>query len=59
MGWCVPISEPNPLAADDVHERVAHGTKAATQIACELLNAERGGRLQHSVVRPAVIFVEQ
>ena len=42
-----------------MQERVSHGSKAATEIARELLRAERGGRLQNPVVRPAVIFVEQ
>jgi len=49
----------NPTRRRDVHERVSHGTKAAAQIARELLSAERGDRLQNPVVRPAVVFVEQ
>jgi hypothetical protein len=57
--WLLPIRKPTPLAADDVHERVSHGTKAAAQIARELLIAELGGFLQDPVVRPAVVFVEQ
>src|SRR5712692_3891097 len=59
MGRLLPIRKPTPLAADDVHQRVSHGTKAAAQIARELLGAERGNRLQNPVVRPAVVFVEQ
>jgi hypothetical protein len=59
MGRLLPIRKPTPLAADNVHERVSHGTKPAAQIARELLNAERGDRLQNSVVRPPVVFVEQ
>src|SRR2546422_6163617 len=59
MGRLLPISKPTPLAADDVHERVSHGTKAAAQIARELLIAQPGDRLQNPVVRPAVVFVEQ
>jgi hypothetical protein len=59
MGRLLPIRKPNPFATDDVEERVPHGTKATTQIVRELLSAERGNRLQNSVVRPTVIFVEQ
>ena len=59
MGRLLPIRKPTPLAADNVHERVSHGTKAAAQIARELLSAEHGDGLQNSVVRPAVVFVEQ
>ena len=59
MGRLLPILKPNPLAADDVDERVPHGTKATTQIVRELICAERGNRLQNPVVRPAVVFVEQ
>src|SRR5437660_11965518 len=59
MGRLLPIRKPTPLAADNVHERVSHGTKPAAQIARELLNAERGDRLQNSVVRPPVVVVEQ
>jgi len=59
MGRLLPIRKPNPLAADDVDERVPHGTKATTQIVGELVSAERGDRLQKPVVRPAVVFVEQ
>src|SRR5260370_41461278 len=59
MGRLLPIREPNPLAADDMHERVSHGTKATAQIARELLSTERADRLQDPVVRPAVVFVEQ
>ena len=55
----LPVRKPNPLAADDVHERVSHGTKAAAQIARELVSAELGGRLQNPVVRPTVVLVEQ
>lgn len=36
---------------------VWHGTKAAAQIVCELISAERGDRVQDPVVRPAVVFV--
>jgi hypothetical protein len=42
-----------------VHERVSHGTKAAAEIARELLSAERGGGFQNPVVRPTVVFVEE
>jgi hypothetical protein len=59
MGQLLPIHKPNPLAADDVDERVSHGAKATTQIVRELLGGERGDRLQNPVVRPAVVFVEQ
>ena len=59
MGRLLPVRKPNPLAADDVHERVSHGTKAAAQIARELVSAELGGRLQNPVVRPTVVFVQQ
>ena len=59
MGRVLPIRKPNPLPADDVDQRVPHGTKATTHIARELLSVERGGCLQDSVVRPAVVFVEQ
>src|ERR1700730_12390071 len=59
LGCSLPISKPNPLAADDVQQRVSHRTKAAAQITRELLSAERGGRLQNSVVRPAVVFAQQ
>ena len=59
MGRLLPIRKPTSLAADNVHERVSHGTKPAAQIARELLNAERGDRLQNSVVCPAVVLVEE
>src|SRR5712692_7089496 len=59
MGRLLPIRKPTPLAADDVHQRVSHRTKAAAQITRKLLSAERGDRLQNPVVRPAVVFVEQ
>jgi hypothetical protein len=59
MGRVLPIRKPNPLAADDVNERVPHGTKATTQVASELLGAQRGGCLQDPVVCPAVVFEEQ
>ena len=52
------VRKPNPLAADDVHERVSHGTKGAAQIARELLSAECANRLQNPVVRPAVELVK-
>src|SRR5262249_5887490 len=57
--WRLPIFKPAPLAGDDVHQRVAHGTKAAAQIARELLRAERGDSPQNPVVRPTVVFIEQ
>jgi hypothetical protein len=47
MGRLLPIRKPNPLAADDVEERVPHGTKATNQIVRELLSAERGNCLQN------------
>src|ERR1700687_2322346 len=59
MGCFLPVSKPNPLAADDMHQRVSYRTKAAAQITRELLSAERGGRLQNLVVRPTVVFVQQ
>jgi len=59
MFHLLPVRKPDPLTADDVDERVSHGTKAAAQIARELLSAELGDRLQNPVVRPAVVFVEQ
>ena len=59
MRRILPIRKPNPLPADDVDERVPHGTKATTQIARELLSAEGEGGLQDSIVGPAVVFVEQ
>jgi hypothetical protein len=59
MARLPPIRKPNPLAADDVHERISDGTKAAAQISHELLIAERGGGLQNPVIGPAVVFVEQ
>ena len=59
MGRFLPISQPNPFPADDVHERISHGMKAAPQITRELFGAERGEPLQNPVVRPAVVFVEQ
>ena len=54
-----PISKPNPLATDDVYERVSHGTETSAQIACERLGAERGSCLQDPVVSPAVVFIEK
>ena len=42
-----------------MQKRVPHGTKASPEVSRELLSAERGGRLQHPVVGPAVVFVEQ
>jgi hypothetical protein len=59
VGRFLPINQPNPLATDDMHERISHGTKATSQITRELLGAERGDRLQNPVVRPAVVLVEQ
>jgi hypothetical protein len=59
LGRLLPLRKPAPFAADDVHERVSHGTKAAAHITGELFSAERGDRVQNSVVRPAVVFVEQ
>jgi len=59
MGRLLPIRKPDPLASDNVDERVPHGTKATTQIVRELLRAEPQRRLQNPVVRPAVVFVEQ
>src|SRR5580704_15790383 len=59
MGRLLPICKPTPLAADDMHERVSHGTKAAAQIARELLSAESGDCSQNPVVCPAIVFVEQ
>jgi len=54
-----PIRKPNPLAADDVYERVSHGAETSAQIAGERLSAERGRRLQDPVVCPAVAFLEK
>jgi len=54
-----PIRKPNPLATDDVYERVSHGTETSAQITGERLTAERGRRLQDPVVCPAVVFVEK
>jgi hypothetical protein len=42
-----------------MHERVSHRSEAAAQITRKLLRAESGDRLQDTVVRPAVVFVEQ
>src|ERR1700728_4679886 len=42
-----------------MHERVSHRSKAAAQITRKLLRAESGDRLQNTLVRPAVVFVEQ
>src|SRR5206468_873752 len=47
------------LTADDVHERVSDRTEATAEVARELLSAESGGGLQNSVVRPAVVLVEE
>ena len=47
-----PIRKPNPLATDDVYERVSHGTETSAQITGERLTAERGRRLQDPVVCP-------
>ena len=47
MGRLLPIRKPNPLAADDVDERVPQGTKTSTQIVRELLSVERRDRLQN------------
>ena len=58
MGRFFPIGQPTPFATDDMHQRVSHRTKAAAQIARQLLRGERGNRLQNPVVRPAVVFVE-
>jgi len=58
-GGSFQIRKPDPLASDNVDERIPHGTKATTQIVRELLRAERRGGLQNPVVRPAVVFVEQ
>ena len=58
-GRLLPIRKPTPLAANNVHQRVSHGAKAAAQIARKLLIAERGHHLQNPVVRPAVVFIEQ
>jgi len=55
----ITIRKPTPLAADDMHEGVSHGAKAAAQIARELLGAHRGHRSQNPVVRPTVVFVKQ
>jgi len=57
--WFIENREPAPLAADDVHERVSDRTEAATQVVRELLNGERGDRLQDFVVRPSIVFEEQ
>jgi hypothetical protein len=61
QSWSAALSntKPNPLTADDVHKRVAHGTKAAAKIARELLSAKPGRGLQNSVIGPAVVLVEQ
>ena len=42
MGRLLPIRKPTALAADDVHERVSHGTKAAarSRVNCSALSAE-------------------
>src|ERR1700737_685646 len=45
QGGLFPIPKPNPLAADDVDERVPHRTKTSTQIVRELLSVERRDRL--------------
>jgi hypothetical protein len=45
MKRLLPILKPNPLAADDVDDSVPYGPKSATQIASELLRAERGERV--------------
>jgi len=58
-GQFLPIFQPTPLAPDDVHKRLSHGTQAAAQIVSELLRRERGDRPQNPVVGPAVVFVEQ
>src|SRR5215469_2227081 len=55
----LPILKPTPLAADQVHERVAHGTEAAAEIARELFRSEHRDRAQNSVVCPTVIFEQQ
>src|SRR5262249_48855705 len=59
MGRCFPIGKPTPFAADNVHERVSHRTKAATQITGELLRTESGSRFQNPVVCPTVVLIEQ
>ena len=42
-----------------MNERVSNGTKAAAQIARELLRRERRACLQKLVIRPTVVFVKQ
>src|SRR6185369_5572638 len=45
-GGSFQIRKPDPLASDNVDERIPHGTKATTQIVRELLRAERRGGLR-------------
>lgn len=52
----LPNRQPTPLAADDVHQRISHGPKAAAKITSELFAAQRGSRPQNAAVRPTVIF---
>src|ERR1700694_4357932 len=59
MGWASPISEPNPIAAQDVQERVSHAMKAAAHSGGKLLMAERSGGLQHSGVRPTLVHLKK
>src|SRR5215472_12265486 len=54
-----PIGEPAPFAADDVQQGISYRAKAAAKVAGELLGAERGNRLQNTVIGPAVVLVEQ
>src|SRR5258708_40028359 len=58
-GRLLPIRDPTPLAGDDMYERVSHGTKAAAEIARELLIAQCRERLQNPAVLPTVVLVEQ
>jgi len=54
-----PVGKPAPLAAQDMHERVSYGAKAAAQVPRELLNAQGAGRFENPIVRPAVVFEQQ
>ena len=35
-----PVRKPDPLAADDMYQRVSHGTESTAKIARELLSPE-------------------
>jgi hypothetical protein len=50
MGRLLPICKPTPLAADDVHERVAHGMKAParSRVNSSALSAEAACKTRHA-----------